>query len=83
MIYPQSMTPETCRVGQWTPLSATLQQCYDALPSPQCTDITYIYSFLYKMLPLIVRDADIRNILCHLLEAISNVDHIYVSVLIY
>ena len=76
------MTSEMCLVGQWTPLSSTLQQRYDTLPSPQCTDVTYIYAFMYKMLPFIIYDAEIRNILCHLHEAISNLDHIYVSILV-
>ena len=76
------MTSETCLVEQWTPLSITLQQRYDALPSPQCTDITYIYAFMHKMLLMTIYDAEIRNILCHLREAISNLDHIYVSLLI-
>ena len=75
------MTPEMCFKGQSTPLLATLQQRYDQLPSPQCTNITYMNTFVHKMLSFL-NDADIRNIVCHLTDAISNLNRLHVSIII-
>ena len=72
------MTPEMCFKGEPIILSTAFQQCYDQLPSPQCTNITYMNTFVHKML-LIVNDADIRNAICHLTEAVSNLDNLQVS----
>ena len=75
------MTPEMCFKGQLTILPAALQQHYDQLPSPQCTNITYMNTFVHKLL-LFLNDADIRNIVCHLNEAISNLNRLQVSITI-
>ena len=75
------MTPEICFKGQLTSLPNNLQQRYDQLPSPQCTNITYMHTFVNKML-LFLNDADIRNIVCHLNEAISNLNCLQVSTII-
>ena len=71
------MNSELCHVGVPTPLPSALQQRYDQLSSPQCTDLTYINTFLYKML-LMTSDAEIRDILCHLRDAVSKLDRIHV-----
>ena len=73
------MTSDTCQVGQ---LSSPLQQHYNeiSLSSHLCADIKYIYSFKYKMIPFIAFDAEIRNIQCHLNEAISNLHLIHVRI---
>ena len=76
------MTPEMCFKGQPTPLPATLQQRYNQLPSPQCTNITYMNTFVHKMLLFLSDDADIRNIICHLSDAVSNLNRLHVSVII-
>ena len=75
------MTPESCREEPLTPLPTVLLQRYAQLSSPQCTNITYINTFVHKML-LLINDADIRNIICHLNEAISNLNRIHVSTII-
>ena len=73
------MATETCHVGQPTPLPSGLQQRYDQLSSPQCTNLTYIYTFLHKMLLFTLQDAEIRDIVCNFREAVSNLDGIHVS----
>ena len=75
------MTPEMCFKRQLTSLPSNLQKHYDQLPSPQCTNITYMHTFVNKML-LFLNDADIRNIVCHLNEAISNLNRIQVSTIV-
>ena len=75
------MTPEMCFKGELTSLTSNLQQRYDQLPSPQCTNITYMHTFVNKML-LFLNDADIRNIVCHLNEAVSNLNRLQVSTII-
>ena len=72
------MIPEMCFKGQPTILSDALLQRYDQLPSPQCTNITYMYTFVHKMLSFI-NDADIRNTICHLTDAVSNLNRLHVS----
>ena len=72
------MPQEWCEVGPLTPLPTALQQCYDQLDAPQCTNLTYINTFRDKML-LFINDAEIRDILCHLSEAASNLNRIQVS----
>ena len=74
----QSMTREWCEVGTLTPLPTALQQRYDQLEAPQCTNLTYINTFRDTML-LFINDAEIRDILCHLSEAASNLHRIQVS----
>ena len=81
MILLQSINPKWCHVGFPTDLSNSLQQRYDQLPSPQCTNITYIHTFVNKML-LFLNDVDIRNIVCHLNEAISNLNRLQVSTIV-
>ena len=81
MILLQSINQKSCHVGFPTDLSNSLQQCDDQLPSPQCTNITYMYTFVNKML-LFLNDADVRNIVCHLNEAISNLNCFQVSTII-
>ena len=78
--YLQSMTPssDTCHVGPVTPLPTTLQQRYAQLQAPQCTNLTYINTFVSKLV-LFANDADVRNIICHLNEAISSLNSIHVS----
>ena len=75
------MAEEWCEVGPLTPLPTALQQRYDQLEAPQCTNLTSINTFRDKML-LFINDAEIRDILCHLSEAASNLNHIHVSTLI-
>ena len=75
------MTPELCHKGFPTILPTAHQQHYDQLPSPQCTNITYMHTFVDKLL-LFLNDADIRNIVCHLNEAISNLNRLQVSIII-
>lgn len=77
----QTMDPEVCHVGQRTTLSTALQQRYDQLSSPQCTNFTYIDTFVVKLLPF-YQDADVRNVLCHLDYAIINLNLIHVSAII-
>ena len=72
------MPQETCSPGSVTPLPTALQQRYDQLEAPQCTNLTYINTFRDKML-LFINDAEIRDILCHLSEAASNLNPIQVS----
>ena len=72
------MPQEWCEVGPLTPLPTALQQRYDQLEAPQCTNLTYINTFRDKML-LFINDAEIRDILCHLSEAASNLNRIQVS----
>ena len=73
------MTEEWCEVGSLTALPTALQQRYDQLEAPQCTNFTYIKTFRYKMLLLSINDAEIRDIICHLDEAASNLNRIHVS----
>ena len=73
------MATETCHVGPLTPLPTNLQQRYTQLSSPQCTNLTYINTFLHKMLLFTAHDAEIRDIVGHFREAISNLDGIHVS----
>ena len=72
------MPEEQCNVGPLTPLSTTLQQRYNQLQAPQCNNRTYIKTFFHKMLSFI-NDDEIIDILCHLSEAASNLNHIHVS----
>ena len=76
----QAMTPnsETCHVGPVTPLPPALQQHFDQLQVPRCTNYTYINTFLHKLV-LFTNDADVRNIICHLNDAISSLNSIHVS----
>ena len=75
------MPHEWCEVGTLTSLPSALQQRYDQLEAPQCTNVTYINTFRDKML-LFINDAEIRDILCHLSEAASYLNRIYVSTII-
>ena len=75
----QSMTSENCHVGQLTSLPSDLQQRYNQLPSPQCTNLTYINTFIHKLLLFTTDDAQIRDALCHFHEALANLDYIQVS----
>ena len=68
-------------VLQGTTYHSSIQQRYDQLPSPQCINITYMNTFVHKLL-LFLNDADIRNIVCHLNEAISNLNCLQVSITI-
>ena len=72
------MPQEECDVGTVTPLPTSLQLQYDQLQAPQCTNLTYINTFLHKLLIFINEDG-IRNILCHLSEAVSKLHLIHVS----
>ena len=76
------MPEEHCNVGPLTPLPTSLQQRYDQLQAPQCTNLTYINTFFYKLV-LFINDDEIRNILCHLSEAVSQLHHIHVSTALY
>ena len=77
------MNSELCHVGIPTALPNELRQRYGQLPSPQCTNITYMNTFVHKMLLLSINDADIRNIICHLTDAISNLNRLHVSSINY
>ena len=74
------MATETCHVGPLTSLPPDLQQRFTQLSSPQCTNLTYINTFLHKMLLFTVQDADIRDLVHHFREAIANLDGIHVSI---
>ena len=50
------MIDEWCEVGSLTALLTALQQCYDQLEAPQCTNLTYINTFIDNML-LFINDA--------------------------
>ena len=63
-------------MGSLTPLPTTLQQRYNKLQEPQCTNLTYINTFINKMQSF---DDEVENILCHLREAASKLDSIHVS----
>ena len=75
------MPQEWCEVGPLTPLPTALQQRYDQLEAPQCTNLTFINTFKDKML-LFFNDAEIRDIHCHLSEAASYLNRIHVSTII-
>ena len=66
-------------MGSLTPLPTTLQQRYNQLQEPQCTNLTYINTFFHKMLSFINDDDEVENILCHLSEAASKLNLIHVS----
>jgi len=74
------MNPEMCYVGQSTLLSTALQHVYDQLPAPQCTNITYIYTYVMKLASF-TNDTKIREIVCNLNKAISNLQNIHVSII--
>jgi len=76
------MSPERCYVRTPTPLPAALRQVYDQLSAPQCTNITYIYTYVMKLLPFISADTEISEIVCNLNKAITNLQHIHVSMII-
>lgn len=76
----QSMTSENCHVGQLTPLPPSIQQTYNTLQAPQCTNITYMNTFVHRLL-IYTGDADIRNIVCHLSDAVSKLHLLHVSTL--
>ena len=73
------MIHKECTVEPVTPLPTALQQRYNQLEEPQCTNLTYINTFWNKML-LFIKDAEIRDILGHLSEAASNLNRINVSI---
>ena len=75
------MPQEWCEVETLTSLPSALQQRYDQLEAPQCTNLTYINTFRDKML-LFINDAEIRDILCYLSEAASYLNRIHVSTII-
>ena len=72
------MPQERCSQGSVTVLPTALQQRYDQLEAPQCTNLTFINTFRDKLL-LFINDAETRGILCHLSEAASNLNRIHVS----
>ena len=65
-------------MGSLTPLPTTLQQRYNKLQEPQCTNLTYINTFFHKMLSFI-NDDEVGNILCQLSEAGSKLNLTHVS----
>ena len=71
------MSQEQCNVGTLIPLTTDLQQRYDQLKAPQCTNLTYINTFIHEML-LFASDAEISDILCHFRDAVSKLDRIHV-----
>ena len=75
------MNEEACYVGGLIPLPTALQDSYNLLSAPQCTNHTYIKTFVHKMLSFI-SDPDITNIVCHLNEAAGNLNLIHVSAII-
>ena len=72
------MSQERCSPGSVTPLPTAIQQRYNQLEAPQCTNFTFINTLRDKML-LFINDAEVRDILCHLSEAASNLNRIHVS----
>ena len=75
------MSSEICNVGYLTALPTPIQQQYDQLQAPQCTNLTYISTFASKLL-FMTYDADIREILCHLNDAVSKLNRIHVRITI-
>ena len=76
------MPQEWCKVGTLTSLPSALQQRYDQLEAPQCTNLTYVYQYLQDKMLLFINDAEIRDNLCHLSEAASYLNRIHVSTII-
>ena len=72
------MSQERCSPGSVTPLPTAIQQRYNQLEAPQCTNLTFINTLRDKML-LFINDAEVRDILCHLSEAASILNRIHVS----
>ena len=72
------MSQEQCVVEPRTHLTTALQQRYEQLEEPQCTNLTYINAFRFKMLRFL-NDSEIRDIVCHLGEAASYRNGIHVS----
>ena len=68
-------------MGGIIPLPTALQQEYNLLSAPQCTNHTYIKTFVHKMVSFI-SDPDIANIVCHLNAAAGNLNLIHVSAII-
>ena len=71
-IFLQLLSKVQCNVGSPTPLPTTLQQRYNQLSAPQCTNLTYINTFYYKILQINDADSEIINIRSKLSEAASN-----------
>ena len=67
-------------VGGLTSLPTALQQHFNSLSAPQCTNHTCIKTFVHKMVSFI-SDPDLRNIVCHL-DAATNFDLIHVNAII-
>ena len=72
------MSQERCSPGSVTTLPTAIQQRYNQLEAPQCTNLTFINTLRDKML-LFINDAEVRDILCHLSEAASILNRIHVS----
>ena len=62
-------------MGSLIPLPTALQQRYNQLQEPQCTNLN---TFINKML-LFISDDEVGNILCHLRKAASKLNLIHVS----
>ena len=72
------MPRENRSLGQPTSLPTGLQRQYNQLKAPQRTNLTYINTFLHKML-LFINDAEVRDIICHISEAVSCLHRIQVA----
>jgi len=74
----QSMLVEQCTRGPLFTLPDGLLTRYQQLDAPQCTNITHINAFLFKLV-FRTNDLQIRDILYHMQLATANLNHIHVS----
>ena len=74
----QSMPLEQCARGLLSTLQGGLLTRYQQLDAPQCTNITHINAFLFKLV-FMSNDPQTREILYHLQVATTNLNHIHVS----
>ena len=74
----QSMPVEQCARGPLFTLQGGLLTHYQQLDAPQCTNITHINAFLFKLV-FMTNDPQTRDILYHLQVATANLNHIHVS----
>ena len=74
----QSMPVEQCARGLLSTLQGGLLTRYQQLDAPQCTNITHINAFLFKLV-FMSNDPQTREILYHLQVATTNLNHIHVS----
>ena len=75
----QSMSVERCTRGPLFTLPDGLLTRYQQLDAPQCTNITHINAFLFKLLFRTNDLLQLRDILHHMQLATANLNDIHVS----